>query len=762
MLEKSIEQARNSFFYLLIFLFPLLVLPQTLLPIALNKSYLAYFLVILIGLIHIVSALRSGKIVVPKNIAWIFLAVFLAVLVLSSFLSVSPHVSFFGLGSEVGTLGAFILFALTLFLAFSIFDSESKVFQAISALLGSFFVIFLFQLFQSLFKFPLLASVSRDPSFNLFGSWNELGIFSGLAVLLSLILFEVLPRSFWKVLTGVVLLSALVLTAAVNFTLVWWILAAVLIIFLAHSYSQKREMSTFYGAPFAVLIISLVFIFAAPLMTELINELGVQFVEIRPSLASTLEVASKVLKERSAFGFGPNTFLYAWFKHRPADIAVTPFWQTRFNSGIGFIPTLLITSGLTGALALLCFLGLFLWSGFRALVKSSVPASFALSASFIAALYLWIFAFVYSAGFSFIFFAFFFTGIFLRLAAQRGVSENLEISLFERSGPGFIGALLLILFVVLGVSWLSVLAQKYYAALLYADGTQALAAGKLEEAEDGFNRALNLDRRDLYLRSLTAAGLARLQQIVGRRDVSAEELRLQFQNALAQTIRQAQEATALNPADPLNWMNLGRVYEVVLPFQIQGAAEFAKNSYTEASKQFPSSPEPYLALARVEISRNDLAAAREYLKQAVSLKRDYAEAHFLLAQLEASAGNIGAAIGSAETTALLAPDDIGALFQLGLLYYQNRNFNEARLVLERAVGINSSYSNARYFLGLIYARERQTDKALGEFQKIAELNPANQEVKTIIQNLLSGRDPLFSIAPPGPAPEKRSKPPVGE
>ena len=144
------------------------------------------------------------------------------------------------------------------------------------------------------------------------------------------------------------------------------------------------------------------------------------------------------------------------------------------------------------------------------------------------------------------------------------------------------------------------------------------------------------------------------------------------------------------------------------------------------------------------------------------MKRDYAEAHFLLAQLEAAAGNIGAAIGSAETTALLAPDDIGALFQLGLLYYQNRNFSEARLVLERAVGLNSNYSNARYFLGLIYARERQPDKALEEFQKIAELNPANQEVKTIIQNLLSGRDPLFSIAPPGPAPEKRSKPPVGE
>jgi tetratricopeptide (TPR) repeat protein len=255
-------------------------------------------------------------------------------------------------------------------------------------------------------------------------------------------------------------------------------------------------------------------------------------------------------------------------------------------------------------------------------------------------------------------------------------------------------------------------------------------------------------------------GLARLGEIVNRQGARPEELRAQFQNILAETIGNAQQANSLNPVDALNSMNLGRVYEAILPFRIQGAADFAKKYYSDALERFPSNPEPYLAQARVEILEGRTTEAKNLLLKAVELKSDYAPAHFLLAQLEAQAGNISAAIKSAETTALLAPNDIGALFQLGLLYYQNKNFSDARLVLERAVSINSNYSNARYFLGLIYAREGEKQRALQEFEQILALNPGHQEVLRIIQNLRQGLDPLSGISPPQPQPERRSQLPV--
>ena len=83
-------------------------------------------------------------------------------------------------------------------------------------------------------------------------------------------------------------------------------------------------------------------------------------------------------------------------------------------------------------------------------------------------------------------------------------------------------------------------------------------------------------------------------------------------------------------------------------------------------------------------------------------------------------------------------------------------------VFERAVSINPSYSNARYFLGLIYDREGKKDEAISQFEKIAELNPGNQEVERIIENLQVGKSALFGISPPEPEPQSRKNLPIEE
>ena len=106
--------------------------------------------------------------------------------------------------------------------------------------------------------------------------------------------------------------------------------------------------------------------------------------------------------------------------------------------------------------------------------------------------------------------------------------------------------------------------------------------------------------------------------------------------------------------------------------------------------------------------------------------------------------------------------DVGALFQLGFLYYKNSQFNESRQVFERTIELSQNYSNARYFLGLIYDRENDKTKAIEQFSKIAELNPDNNEIKLILKNLTAGKPALFGIAPPAPAPQSRAEAPVAE
>ena len=69
----------------------------------------------------------------------------------------------------------------------------------------------------------------------------------------------------------------------------------------------------------------------------------------------------------------------------------------------------------------------------------------------------------------------------------------------------------------------------------------------------------------------------------------------------------------------------------------------------------------------------------------------------MLSQIEAQAGNLKEAILRAEQSAISSPNNPGILFQLGLLNYQNKTFDNAGLALESAIKISPEYANARYF-----------------------------------------------------------------
>lgn len=95
-----------------------------------------------------------------------------------------------------------------------------------------------------------------------------------------------------------------------------------------------------------------------------------------------------------------------------------------------------------------------------------------------------------------------------------------------------------------------------------------------------------------------------------------------------------------------------------------------------------------------------------------------------------------------KAVAYLEQNNPVVFFQLGLLLY-NQGLNEdAAVSFARAVELDRSYSNAKYFLGLILYKLDETELAIQQFKEIEILNPENQEVKNIINNLSSGRSPF--------------------
>jgi len=225
-------------------------------------------------------------------------------------------------------------------------------------------------------------------------------------------------------------------------------------------------------------------------------------------------------------------------------------------------------------------------------------------------------------------------------------------------------------------------------------------------------------------------------------------LRNRFGVLFNQTVENAQAAVDADGENYRNWLTLQRVYQSVVPLQIEGAYENAVRSYERALALNPSSPELEINRARLELARGNSQNARDFIVRALEKKSNYTDAIFLLSQIQINEGEISEAIASVEAATFIDQNNPTAYFQLGLLYYSQENDQAAILALERAVALNSDYSNARYFLGLAYNREARVNDAIVQFERIEELNSDNEEVKLILRNLRQGNDPFANTSPP--------------
>lgn len=83
--------------------------------------------------------------------------------------------------------------------------------------------------------------------------------------------------------------------------------------------------------------------------------------------------------------------------------------------------------------------------------------------------------------------------------------------------------------------------------------------------------------------------------------------------------------------------------------------------------------------------------------------------------------------------------------QLGILSYQKKDYSGAVAQLKKTKDLNQAYPLALYYLGLSYDALGQKSNALAEFKILAQLNPDNQDIKKIINNLSNGNGALSGV-----------------
>ncbi len=561
---------------------------------------------------------------------------------------------------------------------------------------------------------------------------------------------------------------------------------------------QGLQLAYFQKAwlPSVILLISLIFLFIPSPLAKFVQTP----VEVSPNFNATLNIAFENLKSGHYFlGSGPNTFGYIFNLYKPNGINQTIFWSTTFNSGASAMASWAGTAGILGILALLFLIAAFIWTGrpgaevelaFGAPSRgskdsrplASTEGNFGTGmfgagirqAIFVAVSFLFIMWFIYAVNFTIMALAFWGMGLCLAVSTKSniGAGASKELRIFTSPPKTFLFSLLIVGLMV-GITFGIYFELNRYIAEIYFTKALSTSSGQAD-----YVSAIKLWQYDeRYFQGLSQSIFLQLNDLLAKKDIPQEALRTEFQNITANAISAAREAQNLNPQNPANNILLGNIYENLIPF-IADAATPSLSAYSGAVSLDPENPSNYLALARVKISQADLAVngkkeeaeingfldkAIADLEKSLQLKNDYAPARFLLVQIYDRQGKLTEAIKRAEELVSLNINDVGALFQLGFLYYKNNQFEQAGQVFERTVALSPNYSNARYFLGLIYDKDAATKpKALEQFNKIAELNPDNAEIKQIVANLMAKKPALFGITPPAPAPQNRTEAPVQE
>jgi tetratricopeptide (TPR) repeat protein len=737
-------------------------------PFATTKSFVLAAGALITLALYILARLSRGNVILPPFVLvgalWLPT---LAYALSAAFSGTSFTSAFWGSGLEPDTLGFMLVTAVLGTMAALVLRRPEHYKSFIRTSAWTFLALVVVQVLVIIVGQVSPSTVS--PSFSIVGSIGDLASFLGLGVigiLISLRELELGEKTRRALILGGV--GAVILLAIANNSLVWILLALVSLGFFVESVMQRgtkgadvdlndvafvEEETVVSGGtrrslilPLAMLAISLFFIIGGTLGSALSGALHVQELNVRPSWQATFLVGGKVISASPLFGSGPGTFGTQWLKYRDASLNSTVFWNADFPSGIGFIPTSLVTTGLLGILAWVAFFALLIGFGLRMLILRAPQDAFIRFVSlfsFLAALYLFTISVFDLPSVLVLVLAFVSAGLFASTARYSAQGSQWGVIFARSPRTGFVIVFALTILLLGSVVAAYSLVGRYIATTQLAAAGAAYSTGDLPAAEKAVQSSISFAPSALAYQIESGIAMARLSQIASSSTMPAATAQKAFQETLSAGINAALTATNLEPSNYQNWLTLGNLYAQAVPLKVSGAYDSAKTAYGKAKALNPTNPQiPYI-IAQLDIANKDIKAAEADLKDAIALKQDYTNAIFLLSQLEVQEGNVKDALNSALAAAYFTPNNPSILFQVGILYAAQADYANAVAALSAAVAANSQFANARYLLSAVYAKQGDMKNALAQMQSLADMSADNAKaVASQLAALTEGRNPF--------------------
>ena len=750
-----------------------------------NKQLLVYGLIFLAFILWLVMIIRQGGAIIRRSGYEVgILALVLAWLVASIF-SIEPGQSF------LAQTGFIVLTSLVLFYFLLInFYEKSDIQKVINYfLLGMFLAIstgLLHAFNVPVFKLLNLFSYkdfSVSSYFNTVGTVNSMGALAALAFVFTVSQYFNLLHVFnskdepyqkhfglgkiiWQTIQACLLIESALLLLILN----WWALylaisIGMLVVIVTPGILSIITRSKFkvrtinIMGPLIIVVLSILLIFGGKNLNfgSLVN--GRLVPEIDLSSKSTFEITKKVINDSPVFGFGLDSFRFAFDAYKPADLNQTQFWNIRFNSGSSELFDLIVSGGL----ALLVGLIILLFYLFRKVLSldNSNPYYWMILPTFVASLTIFV---LYP--FNFVLYFVFWLLISLMAVLVRNERQDLKVKINDTSLASIFSSLIFVLVLSGCLVGGYLMVQKYRGDFYFAQAARLDLSKKesLDKAIVLVNEAIDSNSDVKYLTGLSQLLTFRINLELNNTSDKKEDVNKKLQSLTKSIAAVVNQMTTDFKNDSTSWLSAASVYEGLIG-SVTGADDAAAEAYGEYLKRSPFDPAGYVKLGnvylnRAERDRNALIDAKSKklnikneqevvslildsynkaeanLKQAINLKDDESDAVYNLGVIYERENRIKEAIKQLETTRVRDFNNPGLALELGLLYYRDNQKDKAFNEVLRSLSLFKDYSNARWYLALMLEEQGRMDLAIDQLKEILKLD-VNKDNPTVLQKIAS-------------------------
>ena len=731
--DKIAQTALGS----VLLLIPIFFVPLAGFTIGIAKFGLLFTLIAVALVSYAIARARDGVFTLPNKTALLSLGSVALIFFISAISSQRFSDGFVGFGFELTTVLGILLLTLTAFLSSVYAQSTRAVTKGLRLVGLSFVILAVYQLVR-LFSALITQNINNTtlslgsfvgPYGNLLGKLNDIALFSGMVMLVVVITWRGLSKRD-KYIAAVLFLMAGFLAKVIAFSLLWPVLAVFLLIYIIWDSLEfgritlfsKKGLTVYRGIVVATSILMILFTALTtyssqlnsqgrafhPRISNVVNFIPNQFggvqPEVRPSTVATLSIYKQAVKKHLVFGQGPNSFTQSWSLYRSPDIQKTPYGDTDFSFGVGYFPTLMVTVGILGTIALLFFI--------LCAIKAILSVAFSRSSSnlersiaYSTALLL-VFSVIYVPVLALVVYLFFGIGFVFAKSSNRIVT--LKNNKWNSTAIKVTTTLVAIFLILVGTT----LVKEYRANRYLTLASSAVTKDKnIALAEEYIVKAIKLHETDVYYRAMAELLALKTNVIVSQNTTKegsvTEEVRAVALKTYDEAIKAGEKAVAINPTNYVNYLFVGKLYETN-PSKLESAID----SYNKVFTYSPNNPNAYFGIARVKALQNDIDGLKLNIEKALEIRPGFTDALLAGAQVKANEKDVKGTLDFLVQAYKSNPQRIDLLLTIAQLQYiEQKDLNGAVQTLEYLVGNNPTYADGRLALASLYAKNGKYEEA---------------------------------------------------